>query len=1215
MSSSNDSPVNASESDGAQPSYRTIADPAGMRPAFTLRTDPGRAARATIDADEPDLPPLDDLSLSIIEEFEIAWESGRPDIRRHFESHPEQPLRLLLELAAIDLENRIRRGEPAIAEDYFGTFPQIASAPSCVRELQRVARHRGWPAALPESRVGEYEIIAPIGDASGMGVVYKARHTQLDRLVALKMPLRGNGDVERFRAEAEAAAQLDHPGIVQIFDVGEDNGRPYFAMALVQGGSLAKRVSRQGPLAPRDAAIMARAVAEAIEYAHSRGVIHRDLKPANILLTQAGSPKVTDFGLAKRLETASNLTHTGQVLGTPSYMPPEQARGDGASIGPKSDVYSLGGVLYHALTGRPPFLAGTVEATLRLVFEADPVAPRQLDPQIDLDLETITLKCLEKEPQHRYESAAALAADLGRFLDGEPILARPTSPIERVVKWSRRRPAMAMLAGVSLLMLVSMAMGGLFYAQAANEREKLVRAELRERDAIDASRRQVHESLRRADAAIDAGRLQEADKELAAARATVAAAESLVFEHQDVESLAARLAERHEQEAAKMATRERLTRFERHRDDAIFFGTHRFGVDYRENIARAAEEARAALALFGIDPDEAVAAGERGAGPQIDDYSADERRRIRDRIYELLLAFAEASVRGAGAGVGDVSRSAAAARAAVDRAAALIGRETEATRLHRAECLAAAGESGQADAERARAASEPPGETAADQFLLGSLLTRPDAAVTSTTFARARAAFEQALRLDPEHFWAQYALGMLGLRQGRSDMADVHLTACLTRRPAFAWAWILRGSARASLGERDRAAEDFDRSLSLPLEPEARYVALVNRAVLVEFAQGRVEAAGDLLREAHGILPTDGKALLALARLEDGAGRSTQAIELLDQAVEVAPQDSAAYRQRGELHANSGDFVAAERDLRAAAALDRRVPELRADHLTALGQVLAKAGRLDAAIAVLDEARALAAHVSKTHLWRGAVLVGLGRPADAVEAFDEFVRDGGEPNAVFYHHRALCRQHAMDFAGAIDDWSRASELEPAAKHHHARGAVYLAAGNLGIALRDFERAIELDADHTDAHYGRALALALGGRHAAAAAAAERALELDDPSFRHVVKAAMVFAAAAPRVVLSDEERKRQGPTERQLAIRYLQRAVELLEQALGHEPADRRDDLWEQHVAEDPHFRPLLAEPEFRQLRRRVFGEAGAAADSAGAGSAAMARRSTEGER
>jgi len=240
---------------------------------------------------------------------------------------------------------------------------------------------------------------------------------------------------------------------------------------------------------------------------------------------------------------------------------------------------------------------------------------------------------------------------------------------------------------------------------------------------------------------------------------------------------------------------------------------------------------------------------------------------------------------------------------------------------------------------------------------------------------------------------------------------------------------------------------------------------------------------------------------------------------------------------------------------------------------------------------VLEESRRLAPEVPKTHLWRGAVLANLERYDEALEAFATFEKTGGEPSAVLYHHRALCRQQAGDFAGAIDDWSRAGKLEPAAKHHQARAALYLAAGSPGIALADFERALALDPRNADAHFGRGMALALGGRHADAAAAAERGLELAGSSFHAAYRAATVFAAAAQRVELSDEELRRQGPTAGQLAVGYLTKSAELLRTALSHEPPSRHADLWQRFVAGDPHFKPLLKEPEFRKLARAISAE------------------------
>ena len=283
---------------------------------------------------------------------------------------------------------------------------------------------------------GDYELLEEIA-RGGMGVVYKARQISLNRIVALKMILAGqlacDEDVKRFHAEAEAAANLDHGGIVPIYEVGEHDGQHYFSMGYVEGPTLADKL-REGPLSPHEAARLTRSVSEAVAFAHQHGVIHRDLKPANVLLDPDGHPRVTDFGLAKRVAGDSNLTATGQVLGTPSYMSPEQAAGKTALVGPLSDVYSVGAILYELLTGKPPFRAATPVDTLIQVLDNQPVSPRLLNPQVPHDLEIICLKCLEKEPPHRYESAQELTDDLDRFLQGELIHASSINLLGRATR-------------------------------------------------------------------------------------------------------------------------------------------------------------------------------------------------------------------------------------------------------------------------------------------------------------------------------------------------------------------------------------------------------------------------------------------------------------------------------------------------------------------------------------------------------------------------------------------------------------------------------------------------------------------------------------------------------------------------------------------------------------------------------------------------------------
>jgi predicted Ser/Thr protein kinase len=490
-----------------------------------------------------------------------------------------------LELVYQEVLLRAERGEAPQLEEYLRRFPEwaarlgplfevhqalgsgpLADGASATTVPPRPAPATGADAATlpPEPAPAEvpgdlpqvpgYALLGELG-RGGMGVVYKARQVGLDRLVALKMilagPYAGEHEVARFRTEAEAVARLQHPHIVQIYEVGEHDGRPFFSLEFVEGGSLAERLEGT-PWPAGKAAPLVEALARAMHAAHRKGIVHRDLKPANVLLTPEGEPKITDFGLAKKLDVEKGQTQTGAIVGTPSYMAPEQAGGQSKALGPAADVYALGAILYELLTGRPPFKATKPLDTILQVLSEEPVPPSRLQPKVARDLETICLKCLEKEPGKRYGTAEALAEDLRRFRADEPIVARPVGSLERGWRWCRRNPAVAgLLAAVAAALVLGTGVASWF----------AIRAEINAKQA-EANAEQADVARSQADA----------QKALAEQRAT---------EAQTSEQRA--LQEKGKADAARAQAEEEKQRAERQRDRAEW-------LLYYAQIARAHRE-------------------------------------------------------------------------------------------------------------------------------------------------------------------------------------------------------------------------------------------------------------------------------------------------------------------------------------------------------------------------------------------------------------------------------------------------------------------------------------------------------------------------------------------------------------------------------------------------------------------------------------------------
>jgi hypothetical protein len=453
--------------------------------------------------------PLDQRVDAILAQYlQAVCAGGAPDRRELLARHPD----LADELQAFFADHdRIRDLAEPLRLDAAAHTPSPVCGDTVTLSLETLPR-----------RFDDYEVLQEIA-RTGMGIVYRARQVSLDRVVALKMVQPGGRepeDLERFlHTEARAVAGLDHPHIVPIYDFGTCEGRPFFSMKLIEGGSLDRHLARVAA-DPRAAAGLLATAARAVHHAHQRGLLHRDLKPANILLDADGGPLVTDFGLARRVEGGSGQTQEGAIIGTPSYMAPEQAAA-ARVLTTAADVYGLGAILYELLTGRPPFRADTVLDTLIQVRTEEPVRPRAVNPRADRDLEAVCLKCLEKDPARRYGSAEALAEDLERWLRGEPIRARPTSARERFVKWANRRPAVSALLGAAAGLLLAV-IGVLAWgwqqaagrvraeAQARTAAEEIAAA-LQER-AEEAGRRvrtvKTHLALERVSTRLDQGRVE-----------------------------------------------------------------------------------------------------------------------------------------------------------------------------------------------------------------------------------------------------------------------------------------------------------------------------------------------------------------------------------------------------------------------------------------------------------------------------------------------------------------------------------------------------------------------------------------------------------------------------------------------------------------------------------------------------------------------------------
>jgi tetratricopeptide (TPR) repeat protein len=1066
-------------------------------------------------------------------------------------------------------------------------------------------------AALP--RVGGYEILGVLG-RGGMGVVYKARQPSLKRLVAVKMiradeVVRGT-KLDRFQAEAELVARLRHPNIVQIHEAGEHDGRPFFSLELVEGGSLSHKLQHT-PQDPEDAARLCEVLARAMHYAHEAGIVHRDLKPGNVLLTPEGTPKITDFGIAKCLDGDGGSTLTGDIIGTPSYMPPEQAGAPAGEVGPAADIWALGAILYEMLTGGPPFRGKSRWHTLEQVRTQEPVPPRQLQPAAPADLETVCLKCLRKEPGQRYASALALADDLHRFLAHEPIQARPVGRWERAVKWARRRPTQAALIVTAVLAVVGLVTGAVSFglyqqAEALNSKQQ---AAHREQVLLlqTKSRREAERHLKRARASLADGQLalaravgaeaakqprqaqlleDEAARHLTEAAQSVSGAQARLDPEQipaddelrrDLQVLADQVRGGRDELNARRDLARKVEDFEA-RHDAVLF--HALSVSDQEKQADAARVRRLApevLKVFAVPAEDPAVAGRA-----LEPYRRHlEARQLLGRVaagcYEVLLTWAEA-VSLPGPQNPDATKAAGRSLRLLASAEALgqaCGLATpRAFHENKARYLEQLGDKAGARHERQVAAGLPL-RGPLDHFLAALQAYRQGQPGQAVSLC------EALLRERPDHFWARYLQGLCHLRTQSWGRAREAFTACVDRRPEAFWPRLLRASARLRSGDFAGAGKDFEVALSeAPAGHDSlkRYLALTSRGGLYVTQKRWDEAVRDL-REAAELRPEAHEAKVNLAQAYRGRGDLGAAILTLGDAIKQRPRDVRLYYTRAQIHLASGDKEAARGDLERVIALGAK-SDLLASARVLLAHLKHGGGDYAGALADAEAAQQARAGFAPALLQKADSLLATGDYRAAGEALDQYLAHG-QPTAKDYHARGLIHEKLRAYPQALQAYGRALMLKRDASTLSSRGWVYLRQMAVQSALADFEEGLAQDPGNVFALCGRAHANVHLGQLRPALEDVEKALRLGPCTDQLLLGAACVYAQAADRV--RGAMRGGRGKYSEEF-LRYAERAAELVGAAVEEaRPQDRRE-FWRKNVEPESLLSPIRSSPAMLKL-------------------------------
>jgi tetratricopeptide (TPR) repeat protein/tRNA A-37 threonylcarbamoyl transferase component Bud32 len=1085
-------------------------------------------------------------------------------------------------------------------------FEHTIAAPSTQSHEEREIK--GGPT------VPGYELLGELGRGA-MGVVYKARQKGLNRLVALKMMLAGSHagpeQLARFETEAQAVARLQNSNIVQIFEVGEHDGLPYCSLEFVDGGTLQRQLGgkTQGP---KEAARMIETLARAMYCAHELGIIHRDLKPANVLVTSNGILKISDFGLAKRLEEDSHQTRSGTLMGTPSYMAPEQARGDTHEIGPAADQYALGSMLYEMLTGRPPFQGASILDTLEQVRKHEPVPPSRLQPTVARDLETICLKCLQKEIRKRYATTSELAEDLRRFQTGEPILARPVGKIERVWRWCQRNPKVAALtACVAVLILVAM-----------GSAVAILRGMARDAETVAETRKVAGERYEQALSAAKEGHYMQARALLQWHDPVLASSAALQDLRGEINALS--------KQVDVYAELKKLS-------DNVHFACRMGSVAQKR---KGHEYCLQFLDLF-----QKVSKGDQAwALPPLNPYP---EQLFKEDIFDVFLDAAQVEVDLAAGAAAEIHQ--AADRKAIEwlNQAEQVLPNTRVVRVRRAGSWERLGKRQEFQADMAKAGSIKP-TSAVERFWHG--YAHHVRALTALQENRSQDAIKSLeeeiteyaafLELRPEHFWGYFNWALCHAELGHLHDAIIGFTNCIHIRPDFPWPYNNRGTMHLRLGQNEQAVQDYSQALAkapqyleaytgralayrlmrkrdlalkdvdqaLQINPD-HAPAFEERAVLKSDAKDFKGAAQDLTR-LIALSADKVPALLKRAEVYQKAEMPAKALADYNQVLAVRPAEEKAFRGRADVYMRLKDYQKARGDL--TALLDARPdsvdllrqrafltlvnlkdPEGSLEDWSRLVQLRPKdrevhyfsgivhAGlrRYGASLAELDNALQINSDYLPAVWARAQVHLWQGRAAEALQIVEPWSKKGALPDTLNIRADILhALNHPEDAIRAYRQVIQLSKKDPDA--YVGLALVYGKQGKWDLARKCYDDLVAADSKSGNVYLRRAEFFRSRGQFTEALADCDQAARwLGNSPLPELVRASLLAAqgkyqegtAAADKILQSapkddgailyaaasvwslgaaSAQRDARNPKAGALAKQYLNRAVSLLEQVL-----------------------------------------------------------------